>query len=141
MATDSEREINVRDLSMAVGASKRARLLQAVLAAAAIIALLAFVDVLRPGANEITVASGTLRTLDSAPEKRIPPTDPPAPSSNSTTTSRPCCRTKRTNSRPKSIPSNRPKHKTRKPSSKSFRTRNRLRRLSSKPGSNPLIQD
>src|SRR5580704_15781708 len=80
MATDSEREINVRDLSMAVGASKRARLLQAVLAAAAIIALLAFVDVLRPGANEITVASGTLRTLDSAPDKRMPPTDPPAPS-------------------------------------------------------------
>ena len=80
MATDSEREINVRDLSMAVGASKRARLLQAVLAAAAIIALLAFVHVLRPGANEITVASGTLRTLDSVPDKRMPPTDPPAPS-------------------------------------------------------------
>ena len=80
MATGFEGEINVRDLSTAVGASRRSRLLQAVLAAAAIIALLAFVHVLRPGASEITVASGTLRTLDSAPDKRIPPNDPPAPS-------------------------------------------------------------
>src|SRR5271165_435275 len=70
---------DVREVSTAVAASRRSRLLQAVLAAAAIIALLAFVHVLRPGASEVTVASGTLRTLDSVPDGRMPPPVPAGP--------------------------------------------------------------
>ena len=79
MAIDVGGHSKFRDVRAAVGAGRSSRLLRAVLAAVAIFALLAFVHVLGPGQSEIAVASGTLRTLDSGPERRTPPIDPPGP--------------------------------------------------------------
>jgi hypothetical protein len=79
MATGVERRINLCDVSAAVRARRRSRLLHAVVAVPAIIAALAFVDVLPPGTSEIAVASASVGTLDSAPDGPMPPPVPMPP--------------------------------------------------------------
>jgi hypothetical protein len=71
MATNVEGRISLRDVSAPVRARRRSRLLHAVVAVPAIIAALAFVDVLPPGTSEIAVASASVGTL---------PADGPMPS-------------------------------------------------------------
>jgi len=63
MATSVVARINLRDVSAAVRARRRSRLLHAVVAVPAIIATLAFIDVLPPGTSEIAVASASVGTL------------------------------------------------------------------------------
>jgi hypothetical protein len=79
MATGVEGRINLCDVSAAVRARRRSRLLHAVVAVPAIIAALAFVDVLPPGTSEIAVASASVGTLDSAPNGPMPPPVPMPP--------------------------------------------------------------
>jgi hypothetical protein len=79
MATGVERRINLCDVSAAVRARRRSRLLHAVVAVPAIIAALAFVDVLPPGTSEIAVASASVGTLDSAHDGPMPPPVPLPP--------------------------------------------------------------
>jgi type IV secretory pathway VirB10-like protein len=79
MATGVERRINLCDVSAAVRARRRSRLLHAVVAVPAIIAALAFVDVLPPGTSEIAVASASVETLDSAHDGPMPPPVPVPP--------------------------------------------------------------
>jgi len=63
MATSVVGRINLRDVSAAARARRRSRLLHAVVAVPAIIATLAFIDVLPPGTSEIAVASASVGTL------------------------------------------------------------------------------
>jgi hypothetical protein len=80
MATGVERRINLCDVSAAVRARRRSRLLHAVVAVPAIIAALAFVDVLPPGTSEIAVASASVGTLAAdSPMPSPVPMPPPLP--------------------------------------------------------------
>src|ERR1700738_715156 len=77
MTTDVGWRPKIRNTSAAGGARRFSRFLRAGFAPPAIVSLLAFVDILRPGGSQIATASGTLDTLDAVPEKRIPPNNPP----------------------------------------------------------------
>jgi hypothetical protein len=80
MATSVVGRINLRDVSAAVRARRRSRLLHAVVAVPAIIAALAFVDVLPPGTSEIAVASASVGTLAAdSPMPSPVPMPPPLP--------------------------------------------------------------
>ena len=80
MATSVVGRINLRDVSAAVRARRRSRLLHAVVAVPAIIAALAFVDVLPPGTSEIAVASASVGTLAAdGPMPSPVPMPPPLP--------------------------------------------------------------
>jgi hypothetical protein len=80
MATSVGGRSNLRDVSAAVRARRRSRLLHAVVAVPAIIAALAFVDVLPPGTSEIAVASASVGTLAAdSPMPSPVPMPPPLP--------------------------------------------------------------
>jgi hypothetical protein len=80
MATSVVGRINLRGVSAAVRARRRSRLLHAVVAVPAIIATLAFVDVLPPGTSEIAVASASVGTLAAdGPMPSPVPMPPPLP--------------------------------------------------------------
>jgi hypothetical protein len=61
------------------GLTSSTRALQVVFAVTAALALFTFAHVLKPGDAQISVASGSLRTLNTSAGKRITPPAPPAP--------------------------------------------------------------